>query len=94
MRGFPNASWCTHGCRAIPERITTGAGKLLHAHGRPPRVRGRQQELYLPLAGERMTPACAGTTGPWRIGVRHPWDDPRVCGDDRMGGYRSVLASG
>ena len=53
-------------------------------NGRPPRARGRRLSDKQPLAGNRKTPACAGTTTRGRCAACSPREDPRVRGDDPL----------
>ena len=56
----------------------------LRARGSPPRARGRRAGLVDELAGGRLTPACAGTTGA-PSPTRTPAEaHPRVRGDDDL----------
>ncbi len=49
--------------------------------GSPPHVRGPRQILHALYIAHGITPACAGTTCPFRGACYEGWDHPRMCGD-------------
>ena len=51
--------------------------------GSPPRMRGKLGErIYRPVLSG-ITPACAGKTLPGASRRGHPWDHPRMCGENK-----------
>ena len=56
-------------------------GKIDNLVGSPPRVRGLLSASYAAVVGDRITPACAGTTPQMRPVPDPHGDHPRVCGD-------------
>ena len=62
----------------------TGCPSTMWFPGSPPHARGRRpSSASLPLAA-RITPACAGKTGPPAVGPRANVDHPRMRGEDGM----------
>ena len=49
--------------------------------GSPPHVRGPQDGDYWFYKEKGITPACAGTTAWYSIGMPATGDHPRMCGD-------------
>ena len=49
--------------------------------GSPPRVRGKDLNLFHFSASVRITPACAGKSLMQKMLWRMNWDHPRVCGE-------------
>ena len=60
---------------------SSSSGGLTNEHGSPPRVRGKEPFLPLPRPIMRITPACAGKSGPSITRKPSYWDHPRVCGE-------------
>ena len=52
--------------------------------GSPPRVRGKVQPAAAGNPAERITPACAGKSGPISASGRAIRDHPRVCGEKAL----------
>ena len=55
--------------------------KSKRCRGSPPRVRGKASIFISPLAGIRITPACAGKRSARPSAPASYWDHPRVCGE-------------
>ena len=62
--------------------------------GSPPRVRGRVCAVLNPPRAARITPACAGKSGPSAQGARAGQDHPRVCGEEEDKSIQKVHRAG
>mgnify|MGYP001190351610 CR=1 FL=1 len=62
--------------------------------GSPPRARGRHRRRQQGVGGERLTPACAGTTSVGTVTGRLQGAHPRVRGDDDGWGMPSYPVDG
>ena len=67
---------------------------LLTVLGSPPRVRGKPKKSGKHPALYGITPACAGkTAGLWEVWKKRQ-DHPRVCGENKVGFYKSPFEQG
>ena len=85
--------WCRDHPRVCGEN-TLRIYDRLPKEGSPPRVRGKQEVLFLSGTDERITPARAGKTQMARRPGQACEDHPRACGENSRTRYPSAISMG
>ena len=70
------------------------AGNIPLFMGSPPRVRGKLRACGKSGRNDRITPACAGKTILGSFANCRRKDHPRVCGENKVGFYKSPFEQG